>query len=79
MMNINNNYIRKYEKVSRKRKGISNANKDRQNLVREQQNMVRGQQNIVRGKSQNNILLAGGREKRAGLKRPNACIKTRTK
>ena len=72
MMNINNNYIRKYEKVSRKRKGISNANKDRQNLVR-------GQQNIVRGKSQNNILLAGGRGKRAGLKRPNACIKTRTK
>ncbi len=55
MMNINNNYIRKYEKVSRKRKGISNANKDRQNLVR-------GQQNIVRGKSQNNILLAGEEE-----------------
>tara|TARA_Y100000022_G_C13112389_1_gene311861 strand:+ start:418 stop:594 length:177 start_codon:yes stop_codon:yes gene_type:complete len=54
-MNINNNYIRKYEKVSRKRKGISNANKDRQNLVR-------GQQNIVRGKSQNNILLAGEEE-----------------
>ena len=27
MMNINNNYIRKYEKVSRKRKGISNANR----------------------------------------------------
>ena len=72
MMNINNNYIRKYEKVSRKRKGISNANKDRQNLVR-------GQQNMVRGKSQNNVLLAGGRRKRAGLKRPNACIKTRTK
>ena len=58
MMNINNNYIRKYEKVSRKRKGISNANKDRQNLVRGKQNMVRGEkseQHLACGGEEENV------------------------